>query len=65
MAGLTAGSNIRKRIHQPGVRRGFIHRLVVPSMAKVTKIAEGMLAVPVGTVIIDRILTLGFMTIFA
>jgi hypothetical protein len=43
----------------------FVSGLVVPGVAKVAKITEGVLGVPGGTVIVDGILGLRFVAVLA
>ena len=65
VAALAACGDIRKRVHHAGVRGRLIGGLVVPGMADIAKIAECVLGMPGGPVVIDRVLCLGFMTVLA
>jgi hypothetical protein len=65
VASLAACVDIRERSHHAGVRGNLISGLVVPGVAQVAKITEGVLGVPGGAVIVDRILGLRFVAVLA
>jgi hypothetical protein len=44
---------------------GFIRTLRVTGVAQIAKIAEGVTLVPTCTIIVDRVLALDFMAVFA
>jgi hypothetical protein len=64
MALLTGSLYVRKWGDHPLVCGSFVSGLLIPAMADVTKITEGMRLMPAGPICVDRLLSLRFMTVF-
>ncbi len=47
------------------MRSDLIGRLLIPRVAEITEVAKGVRLMPTGAIIVDRVLTLGFMAGFA